>query len=228
MNAYRKTAIVVGAFFLTAMVTYLLGASMIESVLGTPDYLSSAASSEALVIVGVLLELINCLAVIGIAATIYPIFRKHNEAMAMGYIAFRLIEATLLVVAALSPLVLVALSQELGTAGAAALPNVQPLGTLLISARAHLAGVLLTVFFSLGALLLYTFLYQTKLVPYWLSIWGLIAAILVLAWNLLEAFGFSISAGLIFGLPIILNEITLGIWLIAKGFNPPAIATEAA
>ncbi|MGW8251691.1 MAG: DUF4386 family protein, partial [Anaerolineales bacterium] len=88
-------------------------------------------------------------------------------------------------------------------------------------------GMLLTVFFSLGALIFYYFLYQSRLVPRWLSAWGLIAAVLVLAWNLLEAFGISISAGLIFGLPIILNEITLGIWLIAKGFNQSAVVPSS-
>ncbi len=228
MNKYRKTAIAVGAFFLIAMVTYLLGASLVESVIGAPESLSNAASSQTLVVIGVLLEIINCIAVVGIAAAIYPLFRKHSEAMAMGYVALRVIEATLLVIAALSPLVVITLSQAAGSAGAAALGDYQPLGTLLVSARAHLAGVLLTVFFSLGALLLYTFLYRSKLVPRWLSAWGLIAAVLVLLWNLLEAFGISINAGIVFGLPIILNEITLGIWLIAKGFNPQAALFEPA
>ena len=228
MNTGRKTAILVGAFFLTAMVTYLLGASIIESVLGAPDFLANVSANETQVVLGALLELINCLAVVGIAVTIYPIFSRHNEALAMGYVAFRVIEATLLVIAALSPLTLIALSQEYLTAGSAAAAYYQPLGAVLVAARTHLAGLLLTVFFSLGALMFYYFLYRSKLVPRWLSAWGLIAALLVLAWNLLETFGFSINAGIVFGLPIILNEITLGIWLIVKGFNPSVIIPESA
>jgi hypothetical protein len=228
MDIYKNSARIVGAFFLTAMVTYLLGASMIESFLIAPDYLAIVSENGTLVVFGVLLELTNCIAVVGIAVTIYPIFRRHNEAAAMGYVSFRIIEAALLVVAALSPLVVLTLSQEYITAGAADAASFQSMGTVLINARAHLAGVMLTTFFSLGALLLYYFLYQTKLVPRWLSVWGLIAAVLVLTWNLLEAFGFSISAGLIFGLPIILNEITLGIWLIVKGFNPDAVENLSA
>jgi hypothetical protein len=87
---------------------------------------------------------------------------------------------------------------------------------------------LLTVFFSLGALVFYYLLYQTKLVPRWLSVWGLIAVVLVLTWNLLETFGISLNVGIVFGLPIILNEIVLGIWLIGKGFDPSGIASLSA
>jgi hypothetical protein len=223
MNGYRRTAVLVGAFFLIAMVTYLLGASIIESVLGAPDFLSNLPANRTQVVIGVLLELINCLAVVGIAATIYPLFRKHNEALAIGYVAFRIIEVAVLVIAALSPMVVLSLGQDYLSAGAGDAAQFQLLGRVLISARSNLTGMLLTVFFALGALMFYYFLYQSRLVPRWLSGWGLIAAILVLVWNMLEAFGISISAGLIFGLPIILNEITLGIWLIAKGFNPERI-----
>lgn len=228
MDTYRRTAIIVGAFFLTAMVTYLLGASIIESFLSAPDSLASISANKTQVIIGVLLELINCVAVVGIAVTIFPIFRVHNEALAMGYVAFRVMEATLLVVAVISPLVLLTLSQEYITAGATDAPYFQALGTSLIAARTHLAGLLLAIFFSLGALLFYYFLYQSKLVPRFISVWGLIAAVLVLIWNLLEAFGISISVGIVLGLPIILNEIFLGIWLIIKGFDPSAIASASA
>jgi hypothetical protein len=220
MNSYRNTAIIVGAFFLTAMVTYLVGASLIESVVSAPDYLATVSANETMVIFGVLLELINVIAVVGIAVFMFPILKKYNEALALGYVAFRVIEATLLVVAVISPLLLIALSREYLTAGAADTSYFQTLGVAFMSARAHLAGLLLTLFFSFGALIFYYLLYQSKLVPRWISVWGLIAVALVLTWNLLETFGISISAGIVFGLPIILNEIVLGIWLIVKGNTP--------
>lgn len=223
MNTDRKSAVYVGAFFLTAMVTYLVGASMIEAALGAPSTIASLSTNETQVVLGVLLELINCFAVLGIAVTIYPIFSKYFQALAMGYVAFRIIEVAILVIAALSPLVLLSLSREVGSAVPVDVAYFQAVGAVLISARAQLTGMLLTVFFSLGALMFYYFLYRSRLVPRWLSAWGLISAVLVLIWNLLEAFGINISAGLIFGLPIILNEITLGIWLIAKGFSQERI-----
>jgi len=88
------------------------------------------------------------------------------------------------------------------------------------------ASLLIPVFLSLGGLLLYYALYQSKLLPRFISVWGFIGAALILALNLLLTFNLEISTGLglILALPIITNEIFLGIWLIVKGFNPPAIA----
>jgi uncharacterized membrane protein len=80
---------------------------------------------------------------------------------------------------------------------------------------------MLGIFFSVGALLFYAVLIQSKLIPRWLSIWGLIGAVLILTWNLLGTFGISVSAGMILALPMILNEIFLG-------FNSAAIASGTA
>ena len=225
MNTYRKNAIIVGASFLTAMVTYLVGASLLDSIINSPEYLDNISASETMMIIGVLLELVNIVAVIGIAVYMYPVLRMKNEALSLGYVAFRILEAAILVVAVVSPLVLIALSQTYLEAGAADATNFLTLGNLFLTARAHLSGLLLTLFFSLGALILYYLLYQTKLIPRWLSVWGLVAVVLVFTWNLLETFGVNLNVGILFGLPIILNEIVLGIWLIVKGFDLLAIAS---
>jgi hypothetical protein len=180
------------------------------------------------VLVAVLLELINCIAVVGIAAMLLPTLKRQNEALAFGYLGFRVVEATILVVATISPLVLITLSQEYLAAGAPDGSHFQALGTMVMAARAHMAGLWVPIFFSLGALLLYSSLYRSKLLPRFISVWGLIAVVLLLAWNLAVAFGMSIEAGIIFGLPIILNEIFMGFWLIVKGFEPSAIAALSA
>ncbi len=140
----------------------------------------------------------------------------------MGYVAFRIIEAVIVIAAVVSALSLLALSQEYVKAGAPDASYFQTLGTSFAGSYARFwVSTMLGIFFSLGALLFYYLLYQSKLVPRFISVWGLIAVALVLTWNLLEMFGlsFGLSANLIFVLPIILNEIFLGIWLIAKGFN---------
>jgi len=153
----------------------------------------------------------------------FPIFRQQNEALALGYVALRIIEGVILIAAVISPLLLIRLSLEYLSAGAPDASTFQTSANLLLSARAYIAGLLVPIFFSLAALVFYYLLYQSILVPRFISIWGLIAVVLLLAWNLLETFGISVPAGMIFGLPIILNEIFLGIWLIAKGFNPSAV-----
>ena len=227
-NTHRKTAIIVGALFLTAIVASIVGGLIIEAILTAPDYLNDISANETQVVLGVLLELINAIAVVGIAAMMFPLLKKQNEGLALGYVGLRFIEAVIAVGAVVTPLTLIALSQEYLTAGASDASYFQPLGTSLIEVRAQLVGQILAIFFGLSALLFYYLLYQLKLVPRFISVWGLIGAVLILTWNLLLIFGVSVSAGMILALPMILNEIFLGIWLIAKGFNPSAIASESA
>jgi hypothetical protein len=218
-NSYRRTASFVGLLFLIAMVTSLGGGLWVESILDAPDYLVAVSANSSQVVIGALLEIINCITVIGIAVLLYPILKKKSSSLGLGYVGFRIMEAAILVAAVVCSLLLITLSNEYLAAGTGDTAYFQSLGILIKAARSNLTGVLTATFFSCAALLLYYFLYQTKLVPRFISIWGLIAVLLMLTWNLLEAFGISISAGIIFGLLIILNEIFLGIWLIAKGFN---------
>ena len=219
-----KAAKTAGALFLIAMVTSLGGGIWLETMVAVPDYLATLSASGNQVMLGVLLELVNCAAVVGIAAALYPVLKRQAEGMAMGYVGFRVIEATVLALAAICPLVLVGLSQAYLAAGSLDAAYHQSLGSPVLGARAQLTGLLTPIFFGLGALLLYTLLYRSRLVPRFISAWGLIAVVLMLAWNLAANFGMSSSAGMIFVLPLILNEILLGIWLIVKGFDPSAVA----
>jgi hypothetical protein len=203
------------------MVTSLAGGVWLESVTAVPDSLSTLSTNQVPVVIGVLLELVNCAAVVGIAAALYPVLKGQSEVLAVGYTGIRVVEAVVLSLAAIAPLLLVSLSQAYVAAGAGDAANLQVLGTLVMDARAQIAGLLTPVFFGLGAVLLYGSLYQTRLVPRFISVWGLIAVASMLTWNLLNTFGLTLGAAMVFGLPIILNEIFLGIWLIAKGFNAP-------
>jgi hypothetical protein len=96
----------------------------------------------------------------------------------------------------------------------------------VLEVRQRLVGQFTGIFFSLSALLLYYLLYQSRLVPRFISIWGLVAVALVMTWNLLELSGIHVSTGMVFGLPIILNELLLAIWLIVKGFNTATTMPE--
>jgi hypothetical protein len=129
----------------------------------------------------------------------------------------------------ISPLSLTRLSQAYVQAGAADAAYYQAAGALSIAERASVAGLLIPVFLGLGALLFYRALYQFKLLPRFVSIWGFVGAALILALNVLLTFGVEVgNLGLALALPIILNEVFLGIWLIAKGFNPSAAASGSA
>ena len=99
----------------------------------------------------------------------------------------------------------------------------QTAGTL-IHAVNNWTSILENFPYGLGVLIFNYLLYQSNLIPPWISVWGLIGAILLLAMGLLRLFGYPV---IFLAIPIILNELVLAIWLIVKGFNSSAIASES-
>jgi len=173
---------------------------------------------------GVLLELMNGIAYLGIAMLMFPILKQRFESMALGYVGFRIIEFVMQTLSDLSPLSLLTLSEEFVRAGALAASSFQALGTLLLAERSW-AFQMVSITFGLGALLFYYTLYQSKLVPRFISIWGLVGATVVLANTMLDMFSLTVPN---LGVLMLLNELFLGVWLIVKGFNPSAIASGCA
>jgi len=225
MNTNRKTARIVGALFLTVNVVFILGAVVfIEPILSAPDYLTLVTANRTQVILGVLLELINGIAYVVIAVLMFPILRQRFESMALGYVGFRFIEFVMQTLTDLSPLSLLTLSEEFVSAGAPEASSFQILGTLLLADR-YWAFQMVSFTFGLSALMFYYMLYQSKLIPRWLSGWGLIGAAVVLANTTLDMFG--LPPGNL-GVVMLLNELFLGVWLIVKGFNPSAIVSGSA
>ena len=156
---------------------------------------------EALIVM--LIELISGVAVIGIAVIMFPILKTYNEKLDLGYIIIKIIEGGLMIIAGI-----MFLSQN----------------TLLLEIRDWIY-VSHAYIFILGALIFYYLLYQSKLIPRYISVWGVIAVIMLLVGNLLEIMGFSLAMLIFLFLPIMLNEVFLAIWLIAKGFNEDAITS---
>jgi hypothetical protein len=177
------------------------------------------------VVSGALLELVLVISVVGIAVIIFPVLKKRNEGLALGYVGARTLEGVLLLAASVSTLFVLTLSQDYGQSEA---DSVQPLGDLLLAVRGwtYLLGSLAML--GVGAAILYSLLYQAKLVPSWLSVWGLLGGGLVLVRALLEMYGLELS-GVAQGLlaaPIAINEMVLAVWLIVKGFSLPAEARQ--
>jgi hypothetical protein len=225
MNTSKTTARIVGILFITAMVTGMLRYGLLDPILDAPDYLINLPENENQVIIGVLSFYILGVALVGIAVVIYPILKMQNETLALGYVAARIVEGVLFIVAILAILTLWTLSQESVKAGAPDASYFQTLGESLLAVRHWAYNVLWPITLSLGGLMFYYLLYQSKLIPRWLSVWGLIGAPLFpVAW--LSLFGSTISGP--FLLPLVVNEMVLAVWLIVKGFNPSAIASLSA
>ena len=220
MSSNRTAAVITGSLFLIAMLASLVGGGLLETVLNNQDTLANLSTNPEPLWTGVSLELLNGIAVAGIAIVMYPILKRQNESVAIGYVSFRILESVFCVLGAVIPVILLSLGQDYLNTDSAGKANYQALVSLLMAIRTQSAGLLIPVFFSLGALLLYSSMYVSRIVPRFISVWGLIGVALILMLNLL-----TLAPGLaiVFALPIILNEIFLGGWLIVKGFNPSNI-----
>ncbi len=221
MNTDRRTAVVVGVLFIIATVADLLSLPFL-GLIHNPDYLIKISANENQVLIGALLQLIAAFACPCIAIWLYPILKKHDESLALGSVGFRIIEGVLYIVGVIGVLLLLTLSQEFVKAGASDSAYFQTSGVLLLAVQdwASLIGALA---FYLGALMYYYIFYQSKLIPRWLSGWGLVGVTLGIIAGLLVMFRLTSPMStiqVVFNLPIALQEMVLAVWLIVKGFNP--------
>ena len=217
MSQHRKTAIVVGALFIVGDVALVLSGVITSGLLDGPDYLTKIAASQNRLVVGALCVLAAGFALAMVPVVMYPIFRKYNAVLAMGYVVFRgAIETVTYLAAAATWLLLVALSRDYVKAGSPDAPQFGTLGGLLLKAQGSIAADMTSIVFCLGALMFAYLFYQSRLIPRWLSIWGLAGALVYLATPLLSLFGF--SAGILQA-PLAVQEIVLAVWLIGRGFD---------
>ena len=224
MDSTRKTALVAGIFYLITFVsipTIAPPLALYSSVTGKDFIISSAADTGALW--GCFLEVIVALAGIGTAITLYPVVKRQNQGMALGFVASRTLEAAMLFTGVASLLSLVTLHQDLGTAAGADAASLAAIGASHV-ATYHwaftLGGSLMP---GINAILLGTLLYRSGLVPRVLPMIGLIGAPLHLTAVVLTMFGVVDRVGTVTGIaviPIALWELSLGVYLVVKGFKP--------
>jgi len=230
MNNYRKTAIIVGVLYIIGTVSGILSMAF-SGPLREAGYLGSIAVNPNQIVVAALFVLLMGLALALVPIMLFPLLRKYNEVLALGYVVFRgALETALYIGMAVGWLVLIVLGLEYVKAGAPAASYFQTLGALLLAGNEAMKTVLIIVF-SLNALMLYTVFYQSKLIPRWISIWGIIAILLHLTTAFLLMFSIVESTSspvlMVFNLLILVQEMVMAVWLIVKGFNPAAIAAQA-
>lgn len=224
---YRKTATIAGVLLITATFASILSNSFLQSVAAS-DYLVAVSANQNMVTTGAFLIFIAAIMSAGIAISLYPLLKKYNESLALGAVCFRLIESVFYIVGVLGLLLLLTLSQEFIKAGIPDASSFQILGTLLLAGRNWVGFVLATTLFGLGALMYYYIFYRSDLIPRWLSGWGLVGAMLTIAASISVMFhliGLMSTSFIVLVLPIAVQEMVLGAWLIVKGFNPSAIAS---
>jgi hypothetical protein len=221
----RTNAAIVGVLFILGTVPALLSLPFASNTVNAPDHLTAISTNEGQMIIYTAIKFIMGVSCAGIGLALYPILKKYNEGLAIGAASFRVIEGVLDVVGALLYVVLLALSQEFVKAGAPASSYFQTADVVINAGIGWLRDAAMLLTFGIGALMYYVVFYQYRLIPRWLTVWGLAGITLTIISALLVMFHLIPSAGIvqiILNLVILPQELVLAGWLIAKGFNPSA------
>jgi hypothetical protein len=225
MTTLRKTASVAGWLYLITFVTSIPARFLYGPVLDKADYILGSGS-DTRVVLGSVLDVICALAGIGTAVALFPVVKRQNEGVALGFVASRIFEAGALFVGVVSLFAVVTLRQDLSGATGAHAAALATTGDALVAIHnwAYLLGP--GVMAGVNALLLGSLMYRSGLVPRVIPVLGLIGAPLILASATATMFGaydqFSVWAG-IAALPVAGWELSLGVWMAVKGFKPSPI-----
>jgi len=232
MDSIRKNAIIVGLLYIVATVAGVLSVAPSSSFLGGADMLAKIAANEGQLIMVCLLLFIMATAVAGVAFMIYPLLKQdsktlNQKGLAAWYLGSRITEGAMFLVGILTTLALLSLSREFVSAGSPDGSYFQSSGIVWMDA-ANYAAMLGQSIFCVGAVMFYWLLYQSKRVPRWLSVWGLIGAPLMLAAGFLVLTDGDPNSTLstVLYAPLALQEMVLALWLIVKGYSPSVTVSE--
>jgi hypothetical protein len=222
MDKTRRTALVAGVFYLITFVS-IPTLALYGPVKNHRDWILSSGSHTG-VLVGGFLEVIVALAGIGTAVTLYPVVKRQNEGFALGFVTARVLEAAMIFTGVVSLLSLVTLRQDLGgTAGANA-------ASLVTTGASHVAIYNWTFLLSqslmpgINALLLGSLMYRSRLVPRIIPAIGLIGAPFLICTVIATLFGgMKLGSPELAAVPVGAWELSLGVWLLVKGFRPSPI-----
>ena len=226
----KNTARLVGLFFMLATVSLFIGQAFYSPIIGSPDYLEVTYPNRMTVITGLLIEFLGVVGLIFIPILLYPFLRIYNQVLAWGYASLRLFEVVLLTFAQIAKLSLIGLSQNYLAVGEDAsyfhntCSSIQSVLYWIDS-----GGLIYITVFVLGALILYYELIKTRLVPRWLSIWGLLSAVALLSASLGFTLDiFAAETAVLLMIPLAVQEQVMAIWLIWRGFNTSVSLSGAA
>lgn len=232
MGSLRKTALMGGLFYLITFAASIPAVFLLAPVLNDPNYIVSSGA-DTRVVWGNVLDLVNALAAVGSAVALFPVVKRQSEALALGFVTTRLFEAAVIVIGVVSLLTVVSLRQP-GATGAEA-DSLVMTGQALVAARDWTFLLGPNVMAGLNALLLGTLMYRSGLVPRAIPTMGLIGAPLLLAVTIATIFGLTEHGSVwwVAAAPIFFWELSLGLYLVIKGFKPSPItagmeATQAA
>jgi hypothetical protein len=225
VDSTRKIAFVAGALFVITFLTSIPAALFLYSpVLDHVNYIIGGGADNRIAF-GALLEMILIIANIGTAVVLFPILKRQNESLALGYVTARIIESTFIAIGIVSLLAIVTLRRDVGGAGGAG--SLVPVGRSLVAIHdwTFLLGPGWVVGVGNGLILGYL-MYRSGLVPRGMAILGLIGGSLIIVSGtavLFHVFKPGSAPQVIATAPEFVWELSLGIYLMVKGFKPSPI-----
>jgi hypothetical protein len=223
----RKTALITGWLFIITFVTSIPAALVLYTpLLDHPNYIVGAGADNRIAL-GALLEMILIIANIGTAVVLFPILKRQNESLALGYVTARVMESAFIAVGILSLMAVVTLRQDVGGAAAANAGSLVLVGRSLVAIHdwTFLLGPGWVVGVGNGLILGYL-MYRSGLVPRGMAMLGLIGGPLLISSGttiLFDVFEPGSAPQVIATVPEFFWELSLGIYLIVKGFKPSPI-----
>lgn len=222
----RNHARAAGIFYLLTFAASIPAFALIGSAVN-PDLTVTAGHDTELMWAG-LLDFVTALTGVGTAVALYPVVKRQNQALALGFVTTRLVEAAIIMAGVVSLLAVVTLQQDVVGAGGdpAAVTGVSQ-GLVAVRDWSFLFGPGFMACFN--AVLLGTLMYQSRLVPRAIPTLGLIGAPLLFAANIATLFGHNEQTSgitMLATLPIAFWELSVGTWLLVKGFTPSPVTAN--
>jgi hypothetical protein len=217
----KTNARITGVLFILGTVPAIAVTALWGSLISSAEYLSLMAANAVYMLLTALVVMFMGFVCAGIGVTLYPVLKPHGEGLALGVMGFRFMEGTLQVVNAIILVVLLAVSQEFVKAGSPPDSFFQSAGALVRTVRDWGLNGTAAFAWCIGAFIYYTIFYRKRLLPRWLSLWGLAGLVLFLASAFASMFGYLGSLSplrFLLCLPIMVQEMVLAVWLIAKGY----------
>ena len=225
MDVLRKTALVAGGFYLITFISSIPAVFLLDPVLNDPNYIVSSGA-DTRVLSGCFLDLINATACIGTAVTLFPVVKRQNEGVALGFVTARVFEAAVIVIGVVCLLAVVTLRQDLAGAPGTDTASLVTTGQSLVAMRDWTFTLGPSLVPGVNALLLGYLMYRSGLVPRLIPVLGLIGAPLLIASATATLFRGNDPVTVLAAIatvPIFLWELSLGVWLVVKGFKPSPI-----
>jgi hypothetical protein len=221
VNTFKTTSRVVGVIYLLGFVVGIVGNTLIQSVLGAPNPLSSVSARNMTMAIGAMLWFMAAIGDAAHGVLMFPVLKQHGERLAIGYLAARIMDAAFVAVMVLFVLIQIPLGSEYLKATTANAPCLQALSALFAQTKLYAYEMGMSALGLAGLMLCYT-LYKANFVPRWLAIWGLVGYAIIFVGMISGIMGSGLgdASSIVGGL----WEMFMGVWLIVKGFNFSALA----